>query len=557
MGHVRDLSDRVRRAWRPAGTGERPRRRLAVVAAAVGVASLATTTAVVLPASATLRSHRVHPARSARVHSGGTLTVLENTAYIGDWTPGFDPATSTDALAIGSVMDAIYGELFEVGTNNQGINDLASGYAFSNGNRTLTIQIRKGVTFTDGTPFDAAAVVFNIKRDLAAHSESNPAWPPLTSIAATGPDTVVLNFSAPDGAAVIQFQDTNENWIVSPTALKKEGETKFRAYPVGAGPFIMVSDEPTTKLVLKKNPHYWQPGHPYLNGLIFHTVANDETALEVMRSGGAQAYNYMDTPQLVSGFRQAGLQLTTDPAVFGTDVQMNAEIPPFNNLKAREAIYYATDAAAIDKAVYNGTCPLTESFTGPGGLFYNPKVPGYRNYDLAKAKALVKQIGGLSFTMYYFELGNVNQSEAEALQTMYQQAGMQVTIKGDPDIASLVATYNTHKWTIIPAAIGAWDPATATGVAFRLLSTGPFTGIADKSVDKYINAGVATSNPAARAKAYASLASVLNQKAYTPFICAPESWDVVKPGVQGPGLTSVTAAFGEGPLTLWEDVSMK
>ncbi len=61
---------------------------------------------------------------------------------------------------------------------------------------------------------------------------------------------------------------------------------------MGAGPFIMVSDQPSTKLEMKRNPHYWQPGHPYLNGLVFKAVANDETALEVMQSGGAQAYDY-------------------------------------------------------------------------------------------------------------------------------------------------------------------------------------------------------------------------------------------------------------------------
>ncbi len=94
-------------------------------------------------------------------------------------------------------------------------------------------------------------------------------------------------------------------------------------------------------------------------------------------------------------------------------------------------------------------------------------------------------------------------------------------------------------------------------MAFRLLSIGPFTGIANITVDNCIAAGVATSNPAARAKAYASLAEVLNQEACTPLLCAPESWDISAKGVQGPGLTSVTAAFCDGPLTLWEDVSMK
>ena len=207
--------------------------------------------------------------------------------------------------------------------------------------------------------------------------------------------------------------------------------------------------------------------------------------------------------------------------------------------------------------MHQGTCPLTESLTGPGGLLYDPKVPGHRSYDLAKAKAVVTSIAGLSLTMCSFELGNLNQAEAEALQTMYEQAGMKVALKGDPNIAALAATRNTHKWPIIPAAIRAWDPATATGVAVRLLSNGPFTGVTIKAVDRYVAAGVATSNPASHAKAYASLAEVLSQGAYTPFICAPESWDISAKGVEGPGLTSVTAAFGGGPLSLWEDVSMK
>jgi len=201
---------------------------------------------------------------------GGTLTTLENVAYIGDWTDGLDPATSNTTLANASLLDAIYGELFEVGPDGKLVPDLATAYAFGDGGKTLTLDLRHGVTFSDGTPFNAAAVVFNFERDLANKSSgSNPPWPAHPTIRASGPYSVVIGFSTPDGAAVNQLLDTNLTWIVSPTALKKLGEKRFSVDPVGAGPFEVVSDTESVKLVLKKNPHYWQAGHPYLSRLIF------------------------------------------------------------------------------------------------------------------------------------------------------------------------------------------------------------------------------------------------------------------------------------------------
>jgi peptide/nickel transport system substrate-binding protein len=524
--------------------------RLLLVSAAVLAALFALGSG---PVSASARGTR-HPASTARGKTGGTLRVLEGATFLGNDPSGLDPPTSSTALANASMLDAIYGELFEVGAHGKLVPDLATAYHLSDGGKTLTIDLRHGVTFSDGTPFDAAAVVFNFDRDLGTTTTgSNPPWSHPV-ISAPNPYTVVVSFSNPDGAALDQLLDTNLSWIVSPTALKKLGEERFRVYPVGAGPFEVVSDTLDTKLVLKKNPHYWQPGHPYLDRLIFETVASDESALETLESRSAQAYEYMTTPQLLSAFKSAGLTVTADPGVSTLDAQIET-IPPFTNLKAREALYYATDAAAIDQHIFHGTCPLSESFTGPGGLFYEPKVPGYRTYNLAKAKALVKSLGGLSFTMYYVK-GGLNQDVAEALQTMYQDAGMKVALVADGDLAAFVAEYDTHKWTVIPASIGSFDPAGGIGVPFRLASTGPFTGIHDPIVDQYIDEGEAAVNPKVRAKYYADLAHYLSQEAYTPFICTPTSWDIAAKGVSGPGLTTATAGFGEGPLVRWEDVSM-
>jgi peptide/nickel transport system substrate-binding protein len=138
-------------------------------------------------------------------------------------------------------MNAIYGSLFELGPNGTIIPDLATGYSFSNGGKTITLDIRQGVKFTDGTPFNAAAVAWNINRDLKSTCTCKPTWP-AKSVTAPSPSTVVVNLVLPDGAFIAQIFDSTADWIASPTAVQKMGEKAFAVKPVGAGPFELVSD---------------------------------------------------------------------------------------------------------------------------------------------------------------------------------------------------------------------------------------------------------------------------------------------------------------------------
>ena len=231
---------------------------------------------------------------AAPVKPGGSITVLEGKGFSGDWPFGLDPATNTDGSADQDYMTAVFGQLFELGGNGQIQPDLATSYAFSNGAKTITINLRQGVKFSDGTPFNAAAVVWNWERDfgpLAVKAGIAPEWviarsnpknpnsaPAASAIKATGPYTVQVNLLAPDGGFINQLFDTIPMWIASPTAVQKEGETKFAQYPVGAGPFTVVSDSYSDQIVVKKNPLYWQPGRPYLESITFKSVSGDEAA---------------------------------------------------------------------------------------------------------------------------------------------------------------------------------------------------------------------------------------------------------------------------------------
>ena len=105
------------------------------------------------------------------------MTVLLNAGYEGAWPAGLDPATNTNGAANQSLMNSIYGQLFELGEGGKVIPDLATGLKLEDGGKTVKITLRPGVKFTDGTAFDADAVAFNIKRDLKSSCTCRPTWP--------------------------------------------------------------------------------------------------------------------------------------------------------------------------------------------------------------------------------------------------------------------------------------------------------------------------------------------------------------------------------------------
>jgi peptide/nickel transport system substrate-binding protein len=256
----------------------------------------------------------------------------------------------------------------------------------------------------------------------------------------------------------------------------------------------------------------------------------------------------------VSGFK-AKFQTTAEPSTSPYDIQLNTKIAPFNNKLAREAIYYATDAALLDKSLFQDTYPPGESFTAPAGLFYEQAVPGYINYDLAKAKALVKHLGGLSFS-----LGTINVPTAislnEAIQTEWQAAGMKVSLS-DFDLTGLIGAFTQGKWQAMLQTAGAYDPGTGVGVAFRFASTSPFSGVHDPKLDTILNAAASTINSATRNKDYDQAAAYIAQNAYGPFLFPIAGYNIAVKGVSAPGLTTAVPVTDVNPEVLWQYASIK
>jgi peptide/nickel transport system substrate-binding protein len=485
-------------------------------------------------------------------HAGGTVTVLESTGFAGDWGAGLDSATDTDGSANQSQLNAIYGELFQLGEGGKTIPDLATGYKFSQGAKVVEITIRHGVTFSDGTPLTGKTVAWSWNHDLAQPSCLCRSSFPGIKVTSPTPSTVKAVLAAPDGAFINQLQAANFNWIDDPVALKKMGEKAYRLKPVGAGPFTVASDTLSNQLVLKKNPKYWESGRPYLDGLTFKTTQDDETALEAMQSGQAQAYENMNTVRLLPSYKSK-FTVTAQPGTSPYDIQFNTKIPPFNNKQARLAIYDATNASLLDQKLFDNAEPVGQSFTAPGGLFYTKTVPGYPAYDLAKAKAIVKQLGGLQVNLLS-TFQPSTQNMLIGLQQLWGQAGIKVKLQNVP-LATVIQEFEGGKWQAALQTAGAWDPAAGVGLAFRFTSNSPFSGVHDPKLDKIIFAAQGTPVAAKRKALYAQAAAYIAKNAYGPFLFPLTIYNIASHGTQGPGLTTPIPAVTVIPQILWQDVS--
>jgi peptide/nickel transport system substrate-binding protein len=510
------------------------------------------------------------PVATGAAKSGGSITVLEGKGFAGDWPLGLDPATNTTGSADQDYYNAVFGQLFELGANGKQIFDLATGYKYSNGNKTVTVTLRPNVKFSDGSALTASVVAWNWIRDLESSCTCAPQWtiarsnPKVTTsapaagvIKVLGPLTIEVNLTAADGAFINTMFDSIPNWIISEAAFKTMGETAFAKLPVGAGPFTMVSDSFSNEIVVKKNPTYWDQPRPYLDQITFKSVSGDEAAYEAMLAGEGQVYIDMSTPALINQSEQkfnVVPQLATSPY----DLQLNTAVPPFNNPKARQAIYAMTDFAPILQHIFTNSYPVVQGFTGPGGICYQQSVTGYQGYNPTLAKQLVAESG---LNKYTINFGTISSSPvaAETTQALSQEwAAFGVkTTQHAYNLNALIAAFLSNggkSWQAMIQTAGAYDPAGGVGVGFRFGSLSPFSGVHDPKLDGMLAAAAASSSLNTRCPLYNQAAQYIAKNYYGPFYFAFAPPNVAVKGIAGPGLTSPLPSVAVAPAVLWEDV---
>jgi peptide/nickel transport system substrate-binding protein len=431
------------------------------------------------------------------------------------------------------ISNAIFGSLFEPGPNNSVAPDLATGYSYSPNGLQLQIHLRQGVKFQDGTPFNAAAVAWNIQQDLIPANGCICAanFISVKSVSASGQYNVDLELSVRDTALPSAFEDAEPGYIISPSEVAAKGAGYSGQYPIGAGPFKVDSDQVSATIVLSKYAGYWEKGHPYLNGLTFTTASSDQTELDALTSGSAQIATGVTTPGIIKQLAPAaGLVVRHAPAIAVGWVVLNSKVPPLDNILAREALLYATYPQQIVNVLYDGIYPVTEGQDASGEEFYEPTVAGFKGWNkVAKAQALVRQIGGLSLTLTDPSPTLAANQVLEALQTQWARAGIQVTVRPPAGLTAFLAAVAVGNWTAFYNTYGSYvDPFLSSVNYFQ--TGGRYAGFSSTTTTGYYALGTELKSPADRAAIWHKLmtyvdSNVLNIPLYqsTPYFIMTKS----------------------------------
>lgn len=461
---------------------------------------------------------------------GGSLVDLA----VGSAWPGLDPATNTQDAADSNYENAIFGQLFQLEPGGKIVPSEATGYQFADHGLQFEIFLRHGIKFSDGTPFTAQAVQSSIQRDLLPANSclclTN--FTAVSSITTKGSYEVILSLSKLDSPILSAFIGEAPDWTVDPSALASMGEAAYAQNPVGAGPFKVIGNAASATLVLKANPSYFIKGEPYLKNLTFTTIGNDTSAYEGLQAGQAQMVTGASTIPLLKQIKAAKqYEVYTSPATGFEFVSFNTFAPPFNNPIAREAIAYATNAKSLVVNLYGSLYKMTESPSAPGDLFYEPVVPGARTFDLAKAQALVHQLGGLTVTLGTLLNTAAYSNEAQALAAMWSAAGIKVNVQVNTLQTTLIQL-TSHSYQALDVQ---WGQNIDNGVNDPIWwsAGGQWSGVSNASITGLLNQGVSYTNRATRTKVYDKINQIIDQNQYDVFLYSHPAFTIAAKSVQG------------------------
>ncbi len=344
------------------------------------------------------------------------------------------------------VYAAMCDKLFDVDEHLQIVPQLATGYEYVDPTH-LVLHLRAGVTFQDGTPFDAEAVRFKLDRDLHAKGSMRAGEiNAIDGIEVVDPLTVRLVLKAPSASLIAALSD-RAGIMISPTAVRAAGD-KFGLHPVCAGPFSFESRVAQDRIVLRRFPGYWDAKDIHLDGVTYQPMPNSAVRMAALRAGTLDLVEQVLPPDVAQVQADPNLRIVSDAGLaytgitFNTDNHAAAGSAVGRSALVRRAFELSLDREALIGVVYNGQyLPVAQANT-PSSPFYVPTVtPPPR--DVAAAKALLGQAGvSLPVSVTLTVTNNPDAQQAgEVIQSMAAEAGFDVHLRTTEFASSLQSAY--------------------------------------------------------------------------------------------------------------------
>ena len=343
---------------------------------------------------------RFRGAGARQPHYGGTVTFAFDTDV-----RSLDPHIAYDEIS-GAGVHFVFDTLVDYAPGTGDIApSLAERWEIAEDGRLFTFHLRSGVRFHNGRVMTADDVRQSFERMLDPRAIPSPgtsfyhlldgfdefqshAVPHVRGIAVLDPLTIQFRLTQPDqtflNAMALPFAAP-----VPMEAVRAEGRDRFAQEPVGTGPFYVERWEMGSRIVFRRNPHYWRAGHPYLDRIVLETgIARHLQFMRFQRGDIDYAHvGSIITADHVWLHQQASwapyIEDSPDVAMYG--VAMNVEVPPWNNVHLRRAVTFAIDREGMCRARNNRIRPLGGLYP-PGLPGYDPNVEGAQHFDMQRAR---------------------------------------------------------------------------------------------------------------------------------------------------------------------------
>lgn len=311
---------------------------------------------------------------------------------------------------------------------------LAKSLTPSDDLKTYDMELRPDVTFHDGTPLNADAVVKHFDR----------LKDPATQCPCQGLVSIIESMDVPDGGEGLKvtfhladpsvaFADLlagSSGYIESPKAVADLG-ADFKNKPVGTGPFTLTEFTPGERVVLTAYPGYWGKDDdgiqlPYLDKLTIVPIPDSGQRVTALETGRIDLFQTADSKTIATA-EKAGFAAQKISGSSSTVILFNNAKAPFDNVKARQALAYAINKDLLNERLYGGVREPSYSAFATDSPYFNEDAESPR-FDLDKAKALVKELGGLEFTIECIPTPEAD-SILQLVKQMGEAAGMKITLK--------------------------------------------------------------------------------------------------------------------------------
>jgi peptide/nickel transport system substrate-binding protein len=413
----------------------------------------------------------------------------------------------TNATATRNQLENVYDTLVRFDAKGRVIPGLALSWRTSTDGLTWTFNMRPGISFHNGRAVDAIDVAYSINRivDPATKSPRATDFNQVASITAPNRTTVVMKLKQPF-APLLSKLAFSLNVIIP-----KEAAATISSKPVGTGPFVFVEYIPSTRMVLKRNPAYWErdaKGNklPYLDGITFSYLPDATARSTALRTGAVDWIEYVSAADVATIKRDPKLDVVGGLSANFRSLYFNLKEKPLDDLRVRQAIAYAINPKeVVDVALFGVGGVVAKGLTIPGGNFYALDKNPYNTPNLEKARALLREAGypnGFSLDLKVTSTFDFLRTPAEVLQAQLARIGVNLKIQAEEWSVYLPNFTSKRYVTTIIGSSGQNDPDDYLYNIFHSKSPANYLNFSDAQVDKLLDQGRATSKQETRKDIY-------------------------------------------------------